>query len=64
MPISAQMSRFTVITGIFFIIRLSKWGMSAYPDGAFYLFVKSPEPDANAFSERAKKHGASYRTGR
>ena len=27
-----------------------------YPDGAFYLFVKSPEPDANAFSERAKKH--------
>ena len=27
-----------------------------YPDGAFYLFVKSPEPDAKAFSERAKKH--------
>ena len=27
-----------------------------YPDGAFYLFVKSPEPDAMAFSERAKKH--------
>ena len=27
-----------------------------YPDGAFYLFVKSPEPDALAFSERAKKH--------
>lgn len=26
------------------------------PDGAFYLFVKSPEPDANAFSERAKAH--------
>ena len=26
------------------------------PQGAFYLFVKSPEPDANAFSERAKKH--------
>ena len=25
------------------------------PDGAFYLFVKSPEPDANAFAERAKK---------
>ncbi len=25
------------------------------PDGAFYLFVKSPEPDAKAFSERAKK---------
>lgn len=27
-----------------------------YPDGAFYLFVKSPEPDARAFSARAKKH--------
>lgn len=27
-----------------------------YPDGAFYLFVKTPEPDAVAFSERAKKH--------
>ena len=27
-----------------------------YPDGAFYLFVKSPEPDAKAFSERAKRY--------
>ena len=27
-----------------------------YPDGAFYLFVKSPEADAKAFSERAKKY--------
>ena len=26
------------------------------PDGAFYLFVKSPEPDAKAFSEKAKKY--------
>lgn len=26
-----------------------------YPSGAFYLFVKSPEPDANAFSEKAKQ---------
>lgn len=26
------------------------------PDGAFYLFVKSPEPDAAAFCERAKKY--------
>ena len=26
------------------------------PQGAFYLFVKSTEPDANAISERAKKH--------
>ena len=26
-----------------------------YPDGAFYLFMKSPEPDAKAFSERAKQ---------
>lgn len=25
------------------------------PDGAFYLFVKTLEPDANAFCERAKK---------
>ena len=27
-----------------------------YPDGAFYLFVKCPIPDAVAFSEHAKKH--------
>ena len=27
-----------------------------YPDGAFYLFVKSPEKDAKAFAERAKKY--------
>lgn len=26
------------------------------PDGAFYLFVKAPEADANAFCEKAKKH--------
>ena len=26
------------------------------PEGAFYLFMKSPEPDAKAFSERAKKY--------
>ena len=26
------------------------------PQGAFYLFVKSPVPDAKAFSERAKKY--------
>lgn len=26
------------------------------PDGAFYLFVKSPEADAKAFAERAKKY--------
>ena len=26
------------------------------PQGAFYLFVKSPESDAKAFSERAKKY--------
>lgn len=29
---------------------------AARPDGAFYLFVKSPEPDAKAFCERAKKY--------
>lgn len=27
----------------------------AKPDGAFYLFVKSPEPDAGAFCEKAKQ---------
>lgn len=26
------------------------------PDGAFYLFMRTPEPDAVAFCERAKKH--------
>ncbi len=36
---------------------LSDFGFEAvHPDGAFYLFVKSPEPDAKAFSEKAKKH--------
>ncbi len=36
---------------------LTKMGFTAvHPDGAFYLFVKSPEEDANAFSEKAKKH--------
>ncbi len=29
---------------------------AAQPDGAFYLFVKSLEPDAKAFCERAKKY--------
>ena len=27
-----------------------------YPDGAFYLFVKSPEPDARAFCKRAMEY--------
>ncbi len=36
---------------------LTEYGYSAArPDGAFYLFVKSPEKDANAFCERAKKY--------
>lgn len=36
---------------------VSRFGFScAKPDGAFYLFVKSPEKDAAAFCERAKKH--------
>lgn len=36
---------------------LTEYGYNcAKPDGAFYLFVKSPEPDANAFCERAKKY--------
>ena len=34
----------------------SQYGFSCVrPDGAFYLFVRSPEPDANAFCERAKQ---------
>ena len=36
---------------------LTDYGYEAVPpDGAFYLFVKSPEPDAVAFCERAKKY--------
>ncbi|MBQ8753091.1 MAG: pyridoxal phosphate-dependent aminotransferase [Clostridia bacterium] len=36
---------------------LTSYGFEAVrPDGAFYLFVKAPEPDANAFCERAKKY--------
>lgn len=37
---------------------LSSFGYEAVkPEGAFYLFLKSPEPDAYAFLEKAKKHG-------
>lgn len=36
---------------------LTKLGYECvHPQGAFYLFVKSLEPDANAFSEHAKRH--------
>lgn len=36
---------------------LSEYGYEfVVPQGAFYLFVKSPEPSAAAFSERAKKY--------
>ena len=36
---------------------LTAYGYEAVrPDGAFYLFVKALEPDANAFCERAKKY--------
>lgn len=36
---------------------LTSYGFEAvHPDGAFYLFLKSPEADANAFCERAKKY--------
>lgn len=35
---------------------LTEYGFEAvYPDGAFYLFLKSPEPDAHAFCEKAKQ---------
>lgn len=36
---------------------LSSMGFDCvYPDGAFYLFVKAMESDANAFCEKAKKY--------
>lgn len=36
---------------------LSEMGFEAvFPEGAFYLFLKTPEPDANAFCEKAKKY--------
>jgi len=36
---------------------LTEYGFEAvYPDGAFYLFLRSPEPDANAFCEKAREH--------
>ncbi len=36
---------------------LTEYGYDAIePQGAFYLFVRSPEPDAAAFCERAKKY--------
>ncbi|MBD5585024.1 MAG: pyridoxal phosphate-dependent aminotransferase [Clostridia bacterium] len=36
---------------------LVKYGFEVVkPDGAFYMFVKSPEEDAKAFCERAKKY--------
>ena len=36
---------------------LTKFGFHCVrPDGAFYLFVKAMEPDANEFCEKAKKH--------
>ena len=36
---------------------LTKYGYDCIsPEGAFYLFVKSPEPDAKKFLERAKKY--------
>jgi aspartate aminotransferase len=36
---------------------LTEYGFTCiYPDGAFYLFMKSPEADTKAFCERAKKY--------
>lgn len=36
---------------------LTEYGFDCvYPDGAFYLFVKSPEKDANSFSDKARNH--------
>ena len=40
-----------------FLNSLTEYGYTVVPpDGAFYLFVKSPEEDAYAFCERAKKY--------
>ena len=40
-----------------FLNALPEYGYTVVPpDGAFYLFVKSPEEDAYAFCERAKKY--------
>ena len=40
-----------------FLNALTEFGYTVVPpDGAFYLFVKSPEEDAYAFCERAKKY--------
>ena len=37
--------------------KLTEYGFETVkPDGAFYLFLKSPIADARAFSEMAKKH--------
>lgn len=37
---------------------LSEMGFRCiHPDGAFYMFIKSLEPDSNEFSERAKQFG-------
>ncbi len=39
------------------LTKLTEFGFKCVrPDGAFYLFMKSPIPDARAFSESAKKH--------
>ncbi len=37
--------------------QLTQYGFNCiYPDGAFYLFMKSPEEDASKFCEQAKKY--------
>ena len=37
--------------------KLTEYGFTAVkPDGAFYLFLKAPDGNANQFCERAKKH--------
>ena len=39
------------------IDKLGEYGFEMIkPQGAFYLFIKSPSGDANEFCERAKKH--------
>ena len=38
-----------------FILRMCA-DMLVFPQGAFYIWMKTPEPDDRAFSERAKKY--------
>ena len=60
-----EKNKLKVVLDYFFVVRnkellynaLCEIGYEAiYPDGAFYMFVKSLEESASNFSERAKKY--------